>query len=51
METLQVVALIAAAVLCKGLSVLARRTAGRSAQISAPTMANPTIATAAAIKA
>jgi hypothetical protein len=51
METLQILALIAAAAFCKALSVLAQRTAGRSAQASAPTTATPTIATAAAIKA
>jgi len=51
MEILQIVALIAAAALCKGLSALARRTAGQAAQASAPTMANPTIATPAAISA
>ena len=51
METLQILALIAGAAFCKGLSVLAQRTAGRSDQASAPTMAKPTIATVAAIKA
>jgi len=61
MEALQILALAAAAVFCKGLSVLAQRTAGRAAaatgqqtadtQTMAPTSANPSVATAAAVSA
>ena len=61
MDALQIMRLAAAALICKGLSVLARHTAGRATvaasrqaadpQIMAPTRANPSVATAAAMSA